>query len=67
MVNGGGDVCNLTTLARQLNAFADGLKNARAVTKQKTLRELATEYMTNLPNDFPDILFDDNDLTWLNS
>jgi len=39
---------NLTTLARQLNAFASGLKTVRAEqTAKKAVREPAAEYVTS--------------------
>jgi len=62
-------VSRLTNLARQLNAFADSLKTLRSGgTKQpRTLREIAAEYQVDLPDDFPDILFDAEDLAWLES
>jgi hypothetical protein len=60
-------VSRLTALARQLNTFADGLKTLRSGDQKqpKTLRELATDYWINLPDDFPDVLFDDQDFAWL--
>ncbi len=58
----------LTFLARQLNAFAASLKTARADEKQQTLKEFAAEYMTNVPDDFPqNQLFDDEELFSLES
>ncbi len=65
-----GWVSQITSLARQLNAFANSLKNARTDEREKsrTLRELATEYITNAPDDFPEFqLFDDKELAWLES
>jgi four helix bundle protein len=60
-------VSRLTTLARQLNTFADRLKTLRSSEQKqpRTLREFAAEYWINLPDDFPDVLFDDGDLAWL--
>jgi len=55
----------LTNIARQLNAFAESLKTQRS--GGKTIRELAAEYKVDLPDDFPEILFDDSDLNWLQS
>lgn len=59
---------DLTALARQLNAFADGLKSIRAGTSAKALRELTTEYMTDVSEDLPtDALFTETELVWLAS
>jgi four helix bundle protein len=55
----------LTNIARQLNAFAESLKTQRSGGKTKTIRELAAEYKVDLPDDFPETLFDDSDLNWL--
>jgi len=55
----------LTNIARQLNAFAESLKTQRS--GGKTIRELAAEYKVDLPDDFPETLFDDSDLNWLES
>ncbi|MDE3088325.1 MAG: four helix bundle protein [Chloroflexota bacterium] len=61
-------VARLTSLARQLNAFADSLRTVRSDSKSpKTLREMAAQYRTNVPDDFPNVLFDDQDLAWLQS
>jgi four helix bundle protein len=60
-------VSKLTDLARQLNAFADGLKTVRSDSKPRTLREFAAEYLGDVPPDFPDTLFDEKDLAWLQS
>jgi four helix bundle protein len=60
----------LSELARQLNAFAAHVKSLRnAETKQpKALRETASEYWTDIPDDFPpDSLFTDIELLWLES
>jgi four helix bundle protein len=57
----------LSNIARQLNAFADSLKTQRSVSKTKTIRELAAEYSVDLPEDFPETLFDESDLQWLQS
>lgn len=58
----------ITSLARQLNAFAASLKTVRADEKQRTLSEFTTEYMTNVPDDFPqNQLFDVEDLILLES
>jgi four helix bundle protein len=51
----------LTSLARQLNAFAGGLKTQRKsdVKRVNSLRELPVEYTVDTP------LFDEADLEWL--
>jgi four helix bundle protein len=41
----------ITSLARQLNAFAASLKIVRADEKQQTLKEFAAKYMTNVSDD----------------
>lgn len=56
---------NLIDIARQLNAFAESLKNQRSTNKTKTIRELAAEYKVDLPDDYPETLFDESDLNWL--
>lgn len=62
-------VNRLTEVARQLNTFASSLKTIRnQETKQsKSLREIASEYKIDIPDSSSDNLFDDSDLTWLNS
>ena len=60
-------ILRLTDVARQLNAFAESLKNQRSDSKVKTIREVAAEYKVDLAEDFPETLFDDNDLAWLQS
>jgi len=57
----------LTDIARQLNAFAESLKNQRSTSKVKSVHELAAEYRVDLPDDCPETLFDENDLNWLKS
>ncbi len=57
----------LSNIARQLNAFADSLKTQRSNSKSKTVRELAAEYKVDLPEGFPETLFDESDLQWLQS
>jgi four helix bundle protein len=58
-------ISNLTDIAKQLNAFAESLKSQRS--GGKTIRELAAEYKVDLPDDIPEILFDQSDLEWLQS
>ena len=60
-------VTSLTNVARQLNAFAESLKTQRSSGKIKTIRELAAEYNAVLPDDFPETVFDESDLAWLQS
>ena len=58
-------ISHLTDIAKQLNAFAESLKSQRS--GGKTIRELAAEYKVDLPDDIPEILFDQSDLEWLQS
>ncbi len=62
-------IVRLTDLARQLNTLASGLKTVRAGEQKRprTLRELAAEYSVANWEDFPDDLFSEAELTWLNS
>ncbi|MBV6449676.1 MAG: hypothetical protein MHPDNHAH_00388 [Anaerolineales bacterium] len=61
-------VTRLTDLARQLNTFASGLKSVRAEQKSKpAVREEQAEYLAITLDDLPDPLFDETDLSWLNS
>lgn len=60
----------LTEIARQLNLFVASLKGQRTgeVAVTKTLRESPVEeYAARLPDDFPNLLFDEADLVWLES
>ncbi len=57
----------LSNIARQLNAFADSLKTQRSDSKAKTIREIAAEYKVDLPEDYPETLYDQNDFDWLAS
>ena len=58
-------ITRLTDIAKQLNSFAESLKTQRS--SSKTIRELAAQYKVDLPDDFPETLFDENDLDWLKS
>jgi four helix bundle protein len=58
-------ISHLTDIAKQLNSFAESLKTQRS--GGKTIRELAAEYKVDLPDDFPETLFDESDLEWLQS
>ena len=57
----------LTNIARQLNLFVASLKGQRSgeITVAKTLRESPVEYAARIPENFPDVLFDETDLAWL--
>lgn len=55
----------LTNIARQLNAFAESIKIQRSNGKTKSIRELAAEYKVDLPEDFPETIFDHEELNWL--
>ena len=58
----------LTALARQLNAFASGLKTVRAETPKKpAVREPAAEYIAFSPEEIPDPLFSGEDFAFLAS
>jgi len=58
-------VGNLTALARQLNAFANGLKTVRAETKKPAVRESAPEYITANSDELSLPLFSEEDLNFL--
>jgi four helix bundle protein len=59
----------LTELARQLNAFASGLKSVRAEQKthDRNIRESTAEYLAFDLDQFPDPLFTKSDLAWRNA
>jgi four helix bundle protein len=58
---------SITSLARQLNAFASSLKDVRTQEskKSKALREVATDYQIGPEADFPETLFSAEDLAAL--
>lgn len=60
-------VSKLTTLARQLNAFASTLKSQRRgdQAQPKAVREAAGEYAMNWANDVTEHLFTQYELDWL--
>lgn len=60
-------VTRLTELARQLNAFAAGLRSVRAEYKSKTssIHESQAKYSTSNTDDTPDPLFSEDELSWL--
>jgi len=63
-------VDGLTSLARQLNAFASGLRTVRAEqpkTKSTAVREAAADYTAVPLEQIPDPLFSDEDLTFIAS
>lgn len=57
----------LTTLARQLNAFLKGLKDVRANDRKPTMREPPADYRVDVTAAWPEALFADADLAWLES
>ena len=60
----------LTDIARQLNLYVSSLKGQRAgeISVAKTVKESPVEYVASRqPEDFPDVLFDETDLSWLTS
>lgn len=60
----------LTDIARQLNLYISSFKGQRSgeITVAKTVKESPVEYLTSrLPENFPDILFDETDFVWLES
>jgi four helix bundle protein len=63
-------VTQLTDIARQLNLYISSLKGQRSgeITVAKNVKESSVEYLTSrLPDGFPNTLFDETDLTWLES
>ena len=61
-------VDELTALARQLNVFASGLKTVRVEQKKSAhVRESTPEYITADTEEFPDLLFSEQDLNFLNN
>jgi len=56
----------LTALARQLNAFASGMRTVRAETKKPAIREPAPEYLAVSLEDIPEPLFSETELNFLN-
>jgi four helix bundle protein len=64
-----GYVDGLTSLARQLNTFADGLKTVRAEQPKKkpAVRESSADYLTTDLEEIPDLLFSEDDLIYLNA
>jgi hypothetical protein len=62
-------VDELGALARQLNAFASGLKTVRAEqsSKKSAVREASAEYIVASSDELPLPLFSENDLHLLGS
>ena len=57
----------LTEIARQLNLYISSFKSQRSgeITVAKTVKESPVEYLTSrLPDNFPDVLFDETDFAW---
>ncbi|MBV6392400.1 MAG: hypothetical protein KPEEDBHJ_01622 [Anaerolineales bacterium] len=64
-----GYALNLTSLARQLNAFASGLRTVRSEhpkNKPSAVREAAPEYIAANLDEIPDPLFSEDDINSLN-
>jgi len=65
-----GYVTSLTDIARQLNLYISSLKGQRSgeITVAKTVKESPVDYLASrLPEDFPNTLFDETDIAWLES
>lgn len=63
-------VTRLTDIARQLNLYISSLKGQKSgeITVAKTVKESPVEYLASRPpENFPDVLFDETDLAWLES
>jgi four helix bundle protein len=63
-------VARLTDIARQLNLYVSSLKGQRSgeITVAKTVKESPVEYLTShIPDNFPNVLFDETDFAWLES
>jgi len=60
----------LTDIARQLNLYVSSLKGQRSgeITVAKTVKESPVDYLSSrFPEDFPNTLFDETDIAWLES
>ncbi|GAB1472006.1 hypothetical protein MASR2M66_28840 [Chloroflexota bacterium] len=55
----------LTSLARQLNSFANGLKNVRSEVKKPALKEPSSDYHVTSSEEFSGLLFSEEDLAFL--
>ena len=63
-------VTRLTDIARQINLYVSSLKGQRSgeINVAKSVKESPVEYLTSrLPEDFPNVLFDETDFAWLES
>lgn len=63
-------VTRLTDITRQLNLYISSLKGQRSgeITVAKTVKESPVQYIVErLSEDFPNILFDETDIAWLES
>jgi four helix bundle protein len=63
-------IVRLTDIARQLNLYVSNLKGQRSgeISVAKTVKESPVDYLVSrLPEDFPNILFDETDIAWLES
>lgn len=60
----------LTDIARQLNLYIASLKAQRSgeISVSKSMKESPVDYVVmRLPDDFPNTLFDETDIAWLES
>ena len=65
-----GYVNQLTDIARQLNLYVSSLKGQKSgeIHVANTVKENPADYLiTRLPDDFPNTLFDETDIGWLES
>jgi four helix bundle protein len=65
-----GYATRLTDIARQLNLYISSLKGQRSgeITVAKTVKESPVQYLIERsPEDFPNVLFDETDIAWLES
>jgi four helix bundle protein len=63
-------ITSLTDIARQLNLYVSSLKAQRSgeINVAKTVKESPVDYLVaRLPEDFPNTLFDETDIAWLES
>jgi four helix bundle protein len=63
-------VTTLTDIARQLNLYVSSLKGQRSgeISVAKTVKDSPVDYVVSrLPEDFPNTLFDETDIAWLES
>jgi len=61
-------VTRLTDIARQLNLYISSLKSQKSgeITVAKSVKENPVDYLIErLPDDFPNVLFDETDIAWL--